>query len=39
MMLLNFNPDKERLYDCPLIDYTETYENIINSEENSNGLQ
>lgn len=26
MMLLNFNPDKERLYDCPFIDYTETSE-------------
>lgn len=29
MMLLNFDPDKERLYDCPLIEYNET-EKLIN---------
>lgn len=23
MMLLNFDPDKERLYDCPLVEYNE----------------
>lgn len=24
MMLLDFNPDKERLYDCPIIEQNET---------------